>query len=391
MCVDISLTQGKKIKCSTSQAKHRLFLSNIPRSWGEDGLRKIVAEVGPGVTNVQLVKEKSSSNNRGYAFIEYYNNACAEYSRQKMMDPKFKLGDNAPAVSWADPKNADSSASSQVKALYVKNLPKTVTQDQLKKLFERHGKITKVVLPPAKSGQEKNRIGFVHFAERSSAMKALKDTEKYELDGQLVECALAKPQSEQKAAGGSNLQNTGLLPGYPPGVGYGMMGNAYGALGAGYVTAGFAQPLIYGSGPSPAGMAMMPMLLPDGQFGYVLQQPGVQLHSPTSYQRNDSRSGSGRGNKMGGSSSRVIDEESASHHCPTLCVFFPLFYYRSVMELILASLYACIYIDYFITFVLCDGGSFTGPFSPMRNKYKAILSPKVFLGVSFPKEALFHS
>ena len=71
----------------------------------------------------------------------------------------------------------------QVKALYVKNLPKTVTQDQLKKLFERHGKITKVVLPPAKSGQEKNRIGFVHFAERSSAMKALKDTEKYELDG----------------------------------------------------------------------------------------------------------------------------------------------------------------------------------------------------------------
>ncbi|KAJ6410166.1 hypothetical protein OIU84_009629 [Salix udensis] len=312
--------KGKKIKCSTSQAKHRLFLSNIPRSWGEEGLKKIVAEVGPGVANVQLVKEKSSSNNRGYAFIEYYNNACAEYSRQKMMDPNFKLGDNAPTVSWADPKNADSSASSQVKALYVKNLPKTVTQDQLKKLFERHGKITKVVLPPAKSGQEKNRIGFVHFAERSSTMKALKDTEKYELDGQLVECALAKPQSEQKAAGGSNLQNTGLLPGYPSGVGYGMMGNAYGALGAGYVTAGFAQqPLIYGSGPSHAGMAMMPMLLPDGQFGYVLQQPGVQLHSPTSYQhspasyqRNDSRSGSGRGNKMGGSSSRGRHSNDAS-------------------------------------------------------------------------------
>ncbi|KAH8510220.1 hypothetical protein H0E87_007958 [Populus deltoides] len=248
--------KGKRIKCSTSQAKHRLFLSNIPRSWGEEDLSKFVAEVGPGTTNVQLVK---------------------------------------------------------VKAIYVKNLPKTVTQDQLKKLFERHGKITKVVLPPAKSGQEKNRIGFVHFAERSSAMKALKDTEKYELNGQCVECALAKPQSEQKPAGGSNLQRTGLLPGYPPGVGYGMMGSAYGALGAGYVATGFTQPLIYGSGPAPAGMAMMPMLLPDGQFGYVLQQPGVQLHSPTSYQRNDSRSGSGRGNKMVGSSSRGRQRSDASH------------------------------------------------------------------------------
>lgn len=65
----------------------------------------------------------------------------------------------------------------------MKNLPKNVSQDQLKKLFEHHGKITKVVLPPAKSGQEKSRIGFVHFGERSSAMKALKNTEKYELDG----------------------------------------------------------------------------------------------------------------------------------------------------------------------------------------------------------------
>ena len=53
-----------------------------------------------------------------------------------------------------------------------------------------------------------------------------------------MECALAKPQSEQKPAGGSNLQRTGLLPGYPHGAGYGMMGSAY---GAGYVAAGLAQ------------------------------------------------------------------------------------------------------------------------------------------------------
>ena len=67
--------------------------------------------------------------------------------------------------------------------MYVKNLPKDVTGDEVKILFEHHGKILKVVLPPARSGQEKNRIGFVHFAEKSSAMKALKNTERYELNG----------------------------------------------------------------------------------------------------------------------------------------------------------------------------------------------------------------
>lgn len=57
-----------------------------------------------------------------------------------------------------------------------------MTQLQLKKLFEHHGEIVKVVLPPGKPGHEK-RYGFVHFKERTMAMKALQNAEKYELDG----------------------------------------------------------------------------------------------------------------------------------------------------------------------------------------------------------------
>ncbi|XP_059627639.1 heterogeneous nuclear ribonucleoprotein Q-like [Cornus florida] len=297
--------KGRRIKCSTSQAKHRLFIGNVPRTWGEEDLKKAVIEIGPGVTGVELVKDmKNPRNNRGFAFIEYYNHACAECSRKKMLNPKFKLDNNAPTVSWADPKTADASAASQVKAVYVKNLPKDITQDKLKKLFEHHGKITKVVLPPAKSGQEKNRIGFVHYAERSSAMKALKNTEKYELDGQFLECSLAKPQAEQKSVGGSNSQKSGLLPTYPSHAGYGLVGGGYGALGAGYGATGFTQPLIYGRGPTPAGMAMMPMLLPDGRIGYVLQQPGAHPHTPPSHQRGSSRGGNASGSKSGGSSGR---------------------------------------------------------------------------------------
>ncbi|XP_057960853.1 heterogeneous nuclear ribonucleoprotein Q [Malania oleifera] len=290
--------KGKKIKCSTSQAKHRLFIGNVPRNWGEEDMKKIVTEIGPGVNAVELLKDpQNSSRNRGFAFIEYYNHACAEYSRQKMSTPKFKLDNNAPTVSWADPKNPESSAASQVKAVYVKNLPKDITQDQLRKLFEHHGKITKVVLPPAKAGQENSRFGFVHFAERSSAMKALKNTEKYEIDGQALECSLAKPQADQKSSGGPNSQKSALLPSYPPRAGYGMVGGAYGVLGAGYSASGAGQSMIYGRGATPAGMAMMPMLLPDGRIGYVLQQPGAQSHTPP--QHRGDRSGGGGGLSRG--------------------------------------------------------------------------------------------
>ena len=53
--------------------------------------------------------------NRGFAFIEYYNNACADYARQQMSSGSFRLEGNTPTVTWADPKSApDSAAASQV-------------------------------------------------------------------------------------------------------------------------------------------------------------------------------------------------------------------------------------------------------------------------------------
>ena len=45
----------KKIKCSTSQSKHKLFIGNVPKTWGDEDLRRAVTG-GPGVTGVELVK-----------------------------------------------------------------------------------------------------------------------------------------------------------------------------------------------------------------------------------------------------------------------------------------------------------------------------------------------
>ncbi|CAN1772147.1 Heterogeneous nuclear ribonucleoprotein Q [Linum perenne] len=235
--------KGKKVKCSASQANHRLFIGNVPRTWGEEDMKKVARKIGPGVISVDMLK---------------------------------------------------------VKAIYVKNLPKDITQDQLKQLFEHHGKIIKVVLPPAKPGHERSRFGFVHFSERSSAMKALKNTEKYEIDGRVLDCSLAKPQADNKPSGGTSSQKPAVSTSFPPRLGYGLVGNPYGALG-GFGAAGFPQPMFYGAEPTPAGMAMMPMFLPDGRVGYVLQQPaGIQPHHiPIPLPRSGGRGGGGSSSSSG--------------------------------------------------------------------------------------------
>ncbi|KAJ4953153.1 hypothetical protein NE237_029985 [Protea cynaroides] len=305
--------KGRTLRCSLSQAKHRLFIGNIPKSWSEAEFRKVIEENGPGVENIELLKDpQNPSRNRGFAFIEYYNNACADYARQKMSSVNFKLDGNTPTVSWADPKSApNSSAAAQVKALYVKNLPDNTTPEQLREIFQRHGEVTKVVLPPAKAGQSKREFGFIHFADRSSALKAVKETEKYEIAGQVLDVSLAKPQNDKKLDSAYSYK-PGAFPNYLPYAGYGYVGNPNGTQGAGYGTAtGFQQPVIYGRGPLPAGMQMVPMVLPDGRIGYVLQQPGAPASSMPS-RRNDRSRGSG--GPQGQGSGSGDGNRSRRHH-----------------------------------------------------------------------------
>ncbi|KAG6663742.1 heterogeneous nuclear ribonucleoprotein Q [Carya illinoinensis] len=297
--------KGKNLRCSLSETKHRLFIGNVPKSLTEDEFKKFIEEAGPGVENIELIRDpQNPSRNRGFAFVLYYNNACADYSRQKMLSSNFKLDGNTPTVTWADPKSApDHSAASQVKALYVKNIPENTSTEKMKELFQRHGEVTKVVMPPGKAGGKRD-FGFIHYAERSSALKAVKDTEKYEIDGQFLEVVLAKPQTDKKFDG-AYPYNAAPHPNHLPHSGYGgFAGNQYGSVGAGYgVAPGFQQPMIYGRGPMPAGMHMVPMVLPDGRIGYVLQQPGVQIPPPRPRRIDRNNPSSGPPARAGGSGS----------------------------------------------------------------------------------------
>ncbi|KAK9074308.1 hypothetical protein SSX86_006906 [Deinandra increscens subsp. villosa] len=296
--------KGRNMRCSLSESKYRLFIGNVPKNWTDDEFRKVIEETGPGSEVIELIKDpQNPTRNRGFAFVEYYNNACADYSRQKLASASFKLDGNTPTVTWADPKITPdhSAAASQVKALYVKNIPENTPTEHLKELFERHGEVTKVVMPPAKAGGKRD-FGFIHFAERSSALKAVKETEKYEVDGQLLEVVLAKPQSDRKSDGSNNPHHSGSHPNYIQHSVYGgFSASPYAAPRYG-VSPSYQQPMIYGRGPVPGGMQMVPMVLPDGQIGYVLQQPGAQMPAVRTPRRNErgSSNGSGGGRGRGG-------------------------------------------------------------------------------------------
>lgn len=117
----------------------------------------------------------------------------------------------------------------------------------------------------------------------------------------MLEVVLAKPQTDKRTEGVYS-HAAGVHPRHLPRAGYGSFaGTAYGSVGTGLGGAAAAglpqvleytckslfawieysynrshrfarvgQPMIYGRGPMPAGMHMVPMVLPDGRIGYVL-------------------------------------------------------------------------------------------------------------------------
>uniref|UniRef100_A0A6N2MVM7 RRM domain-containing protein n=1 Tax=Salix viminalis TaxID=40686 RepID=A0A6N2MVM7_SALVM len=203
--------KGKKVKCSTSQADHKLFIGNVPRNWGEENMKKAVKKTGPGVNLVELLKLSSS--------LSLDNCLCASASHCAVIFLKsFILG-------------SQGSLCQEFTRRHYSGLSKAAVRASRKS--------HKSSSPPAKPGHEKSRFGFVHFAERSSAMKALKNTEKYEIDGQVLDCSLAKPHTDQKPSGGPNSKKSSMYSNFPPTLGYGLDGGAYCAFGAGFGAAGF--------------------------------------------------------------------------------------------------------------------------------------------------------
>ncbi|CAI7872487.1 unnamed protein product [Closterium sp. NIES-53] len=178
--------KGKKLRVTPSQSKYRLFVGNIPKSWSRDDLHATLEAEGKGITNLELLMDpKLPGRNRGYAFVEYHNHACAEVARRHMTAPSFRLAGNVPTISWAEPRSEpDPSAMAQVKVIYVKGISEKVTEDDLKEAFQRFGEVTRVILPPPRPGQPKRDFGFVHFGERADALKAIETQEKVLVDGE---------------------------------------------------------------------------------------------------------------------------------------------------------------------------------------------------------------
>lgn len=82
--------------------------------------------------------------------------------------------------------------------IYVSNLPFSLTNNDIHKIFEKYGKVVKVTIMKDKDTRKSKGVAFVLFLERDSAHQACRALNRTELFGRTVKCNIAKDNGRAK-------------------------------------------------------------------------------------------------------------------------------------------------------------------------------------------------
>ena len=81
--------------------------------------------------------------------------------------------------------------------IYVGNLPKTTTEEEVRNIFEKHGEVTDVKLIKDQYSGELRGFGFIQMSSKSDAQTAIQEVNGTELKGNILIVNEARPRQDR--------------------------------------------------------------------------------------------------------------------------------------------------------------------------------------------------
>ncbi|XP_046327879.1 ELAV-like protein 1 isoform X2 [Haliotis cracherodii] len=155
---------------SDDLSKTNLIVNYLPQTMTQEDIRSLFSSIGE-VESCKLIRDKPtvspSGQSLGYGFVNYKRIEDAEKAINTLNG--LRLQNKTIKVSYARP----SSESIKGANLYICGLPKSMTQQDLEKLFSQCGKIiTSRILYDNTTGLSKG-VGFIRFDQRVEAERAI--------------------------------------------------------------------------------------------------------------------------------------------------------------------------------------------------------------------------
>nr|QEN98433.1 Elav2 [Phascolion cryptum] len=142
-----------------------LIINYLPQTLTDEEFKSLFLTIG-SIKSAKIVRDRTSGYSYGFGFVDYENTEDAQKAIQTLNGKH--LQNKTIKVAFARPGNENIKGAN----LYIKNIPKSMSQDELKDLFSPFGKIIQVRLLTDPFGKSKG-VGFVLYDKKEEADSAI--------------------------------------------------------------------------------------------------------------------------------------------------------------------------------------------------------------------------
>ncbi|CAK8697344.1 unnamed protein product [Clavelina lepadiformis] len=146
----------------------KMFIGQIPKTWGEVEVRKLLEVYGP-IYQLNILRDKGSVISKGCCFVTFYTRKAALDAQNDLHNVKTLPG----VHHCVQMKPADSENKSEDRKLFVGMLCKSLTEQDLRLIFNPFGNIEecRILMNPDATSKG---CAFITFSKRISAQNAIR-------------------------------------------------------------------------------------------------------------------------------------------------------------------------------------------------------------------------
>lgn len=204
----------------------KIFIGGLAKDTTLDTFVKYFGKYGE-ITDSVIMKDRLTGRPRGFGFITYADPSVVD----TVIVETHVINGKQVEIKRTIPKGSAESKDFRTKKIFVGGIPTSVTEDEFKNFFSKHGKVVEHEIIRDHVTKRSRGFGFIVFDNEQAVDDILVDGNMIDMDGVQVEIKKAEPKKPSNPAPGPAYGSDSRGRAY--GEGFGGYGNSYSSFGSG--------------------------------------------------------------------------------------------------------------------------------------------------------------
>ena len=175
--LDSTLLNNRYIKVTKSNENATIFIGNIRKTWTKEELETKIRRIFHNINKIEFfIDPGNPTKNRGFCF-GIFNTRNEAIKALNYVNKKGGINIDGISITcdWADVVEEDDNSKSN--QIFISNIKKEVSEFDLKKYFEKFGKVVSVIMSKNHLNSKRKDLAFITFESHENAVSAIKKFE----------------------------------------------------------------------------------------------------------------------------------------------------------------------------------------------------------------------